>query len=338
MKRRGLFLLTVTVATTSTGISTTMMHIADALSVGNHNSRNANHRIPFLVSSLSSSSSSSSSLSRLYSKTNTNPNHPNPNSAAQFSRNEFSRIIHIDRIFQNKRRTLNQQQRDHDVSVKADGTERAMLAERFQLKGLTKLEADLVFRPAISASSAMGGSYTTNFPIVAEGTIEAHLIQTCVRTGESFEVDVEIPVNAIIRPVQSNSDGTATNDNMDSLRHTDYDNHDDSSSSGGKKKKQKKNKKKNKHVMHQNKKVHNLDDIFDLQTAIEQAELYEGSIGGGIDGNDTADVVEDEGIYSFSSDQLDVGELVSQTFYLQLDWYPKKPGSEPVEFEMRDFT
>jgi len=29
---------------------------------------------------------------------------------------------------------------------------------------------------------------------------------------------------------------------------------------------------------------------------------------------------------------LDMGELVSQTFWLNLDPYPKKPGSGPVEF------
>ena len=51
-----------------------------------------------------------------------------------FIRNEFSRIINIDRIFSNRRRALNQSQRDHVVTVKADEKERTALAERFDLK------------------------------------------------------------------------------------------------------------------------------------------------------------------------------------------------------------
>jgi len=56
--------------------------------------------------------------------------------------------------------------------------------------------------------------------------------------------------------------------------------------------------------------------------------------GGSDDEDGAADVVEDEGIYSLSSDQLDVGELIAQTFWLELDWYPKKPGTDPMEFEI----
>ena len=293
-------------------------------------------------SSTSASESSTSTSTSSQSKANAKSK---SKASLFFARNEFSRIIHIDRIFQNKRRTLNQQQRDHDVAVKADSTERTTLAKRFQLKQLSKLEAELVFRPAITSLSSSSSSYATSVPIAAEGIIMAQLVQTCVRTGEDFEVDVEIPVNAIIRPVQSmvdntNNDQHIADDDDDSSNNT----YDDSSNSGSKGK-NKNNKKNKKNVFHRNKKVHNLDDIFDLQQAIEQAELYEGngSTGGGINGrsNDyTAqpDIVEDENIYSLSSDQLDVGELVSQTFYLQLDWYPSKPGiTEPMEFDSRDY-
>ena len=41
-------------------------------------------------------------------------------------------------------------------------------------------------------------------------------------------------------------------------------------------------------------------------------------------------LMEDEAIYSTES-LLDVGELVSQLFWLQLDPYPKKPGSKPIQ-------
>jgi len=81
-------------------------------------------------------------------------------------------------------------------------------------------------------------------------------------------------------------------------------------------------------VFHQNKKTHNLSDIFDLQAAIQEADLFED------DDLGAADTVEDEGIYSLSSEQLDVGELIAQTFWLQLDPYPKKPGTDPVTWEI----
>jgi len=206
------------------------------------------------------------------------------------------------------------EQRDHDVTVTADVDECKALAKRFDLKGLTKLEADLSFRPA----SSLDG----NLPVEAEGTIEAHLTQTCVRTNEEFEIDVEFPVYVVVRPVTSNND--------EDLRRL-YLQQQEKESASDKKKKKKKNGQKKKpktDVFHENKKVHNLSDIFDLQAAIKEADL-----GGNEDG--AADLVEDEAIYSLSSEQLDVGELIAQTFWLQLDPYPKKPGSDPVTWEIQ---
>jgi len=54
----------------------------------------------------------------------------------------------------------------------------------------------------------------------------------------------------------------------------------------------------------------------------------------GDDEGAAADLVEDEAVYSLSSEQLDVGELIAQTFWLQLDPYPKKPGTDPVVWEI----
>ena len=254
-----------------------------------------------------------------------------------FIRNEFSRIINIDRIFSNRRRALNQSQRDHVVTVKADEKERNALAERFDLKGIMKLTAELNFRPAQDGLAELG--YGGSFPVEAEGMIEAQLTQTCVRTNEEFEVDVEIPVYAIIRPVESNYEklngGINTQTEQMQVEEVDVE---ESNNKG--KKKNKKNKKKKDNSFHENKKVYNLDDIFDLQTALQEADSFSSGSGnsngnGGSDDEDgAADVVEDEGIYSLSSDQLDVGELIAQTFWLELDWYPKKPGTDPMEFEI----
>lgn len=57
-------------------------------------------------------------------------------------------------------------------------------------------------------------------------------------------------------------------------------------------------------------------DVFELQKLLQDFDVED-------------DVVEDEAIYS-SNGILDVGELVSQLFWLQLDPYPKRPGTGPV--------
>lgn len=245
-----------------------------------------------------------------------------------FSRNEFSRILHIDRIFRNRRRTdnsgsSNSQQRDHNVNVKADSDECKALAKRFDLKGLTRLEADLSFRPAAEALAVAAGT-RGSLPVEVEGTIEAHLTQTCVRTNDDFEVDVEFPLYAVVKPVASNND-----EDLRRLFLQQQEEEEAAAASGKKKKNKNKKTKKNKDdVFHANKKEYNLSDVFDLQAAIQEADFFGNDEGG------AADLVEDEAIYSLSSEQLDVGELIAQTFWLELDPYPKKPGSDPVTWEI----
>lgn len=238
-----------------------------------------------------------------------------------FSRNEFSRILHVDRIFRNRRRSDGggNQKGDHTVSVLADADECGALAKRFDLKGLTKLRADLSFRPAAEAlTSGASGS----LPVEAEGTIEAHLTQTCVRTNEEFEVDVEFPLYAVVKPVASNND-----EDLRMLFLQQQQQEEEEAASGKKKKKNKKRQPKD-DVFHENKREYQLSDVFDLQAAIQEADFF------GDDEAGAADLVEDEAIYSLSSEQLDVGELIAQTFWLQLDPYPKKPGSDPVSWEI----
>jgi len=230
-----------------------------------------------------------------------------------FSRNELSRVIFIDRIFQQRGR--NSQQRDHEVKIKADAEECEALAKRFELKSIETLEARLSFRPAMEALAA--GASGGGLPVEAEGTIESRLTQTCVRTNEEFEVDVEFPVYLIVKPVTSN--------NKEDLRlMMEQQQEEEEAVKNGKKRKKTKKFKPKKDDFHENKKSYKLSDIFDLQTAIQEADF-----GGGL-----ADVVEDESIYSLSSDQLDVGELIAQTFSLELDPYPKKPGTDFVQWEI----
>lgn len=239
-----------------------------------------------------------------------------------FSQNEFSRILHVDRVFQQKRRNASgsTQQRDHEVSVNADTEECKALAKRFDLKGLTRLEANLSVRPS---SDALGAAAGGSLPIEVEGSIEAHLTQTCVRTNEEFEIDVEFPIYAVVKPVTSNND-----EDLRRLFLQQQEEEEQMNNNGGKKKKNKKNKKRKDDVFHENKKTYNLADVFDLQAAIQEADFF-----GDGDG-EAADLVEDEAIYSLSSEQLDVGELIAQTFWLQLDPYPKKPGTDSVSWEI----
>ena len=46
---------------------------------------------------------------------------------------------------------------------------------------------------------------------------------------------------------------------------------------------------------------------------------------------DDDDSIEDQSIYSAVDGRFDAGELVAQTFWLNLDPYPKKPGTSPIQ-------
>lgn len=315
------------------------------------------------------------SLQRIYSKNNRNNENDDGNDMLSslsvpatkngaFLRNEFSRIIQIDRVLfspggyscddsggvddgnnnsgssSSKRKTTQRtftpnrqraaEQRDYTVSVTAKETERVKLADRFQLKQISKLTAEVTLRPAITVDS-ISTDFDSGGPptIEAEGTIEASVTQTCVRTGEKFDMDLEFPINAVVRPIESNL--------MDFRRATQDELEDDNwggSGNGKKKKKTSKLKKQQNRQQRRQENVRDLNngDMFDLQKAIEQAEMYENlgldEFGDGSVGRSTnVDVIEDEAIYSTKApEKLDVGELVSQSFYLQLDFYPTKPG------------
>jgi hypothetical protein len=241
-------------------------------------------------------------------------------------RNEFSRIIKTDQIFHasRKRQSQQNQQRDYDCTIVAKPQECRALADRFDLTHLKQLEATLQIRPA-NFMFGGGSSATGVVPVEVEGTILSHLTQTCVRTNERFEVEVEIPVYALVKPM---SGGNAFDD-YDAMPEEDNDSNKKNSKSS---KKPKRNKAK---LNQSTKNVHSLADVFDLQAAIEANERAYDEQGGGFDDDDMeASLVEDESIYSTDNGVLDVGELVAQTFWLQLDPFPKKPGTGPVEYEI----
>lgn len=74
-----------------------------------------------------------------------------------------------------------------------------------------------------------------------------------------------------------------------------------------------------------------LKDTYRREKSVDQMDLMELQRLLEVDLNDEEDaLMEDEAIYVIDG-PLDVGELVAQLFWLKLDPYPKKPGSDPVQ-------
>jgi hypothetical protein len=216
--------------------------------------------------------------------------------------NEFSRPLNTDRILKTSSGKQRRSYRDYRTTLEASPEECSALADRFDLKSLESLKADLSLTLPPHYSSQSGGYLI----VQVEGSIIASLTQTCVRTNEDFEVTVEFPVSAIVKPISAGSSQLQADDREDDAPQI-----------------QKKKKSKN---TFRTDRLHNLSDMTELQQLINRQE---DEIEFGVD-----DVLEDESIYSLSTGNIDVGELVAQTFWLNLDPYPKKPGSGPMEFSI----
>lgn len=209
--------------------------------------------------------------------------------------NEFSRPLNTERILKTAAGKQRRSYREYQTTIDATPEECSKLAERFELTHLESLKADLSLCLPPHHNNRGGGALT----VQVEGSILATLVQTCVRTSEDFEVTVEFPLTAIVKPAAGNL-------NMEDLGLEDAP--------------PPKQKKKTKSATRKDQSI----DMMDLQQMIErQVESVDYS---------SEEIIEDEAIYSAASGLLDIGELVSQTFWLNLDPYPKKPGSGPVEF------
>lgn len=205
--------------------------------------------------------------------------------------NEFSRTYNTDRVLGNTPR-----QRDYSISVEADEAERHALADRFDLFNIDKLEADLKMRREVQVK----GTSSRASGVQVEGNVRARVTQTCVRTNEKFDVDVEFPLFAVVRPVASSSD--TPDDDLAEL-----DNY-----FAEEKRKQKKVRAPDRNI--------NEMDMMELQQMLQDFDVED-------------DVVEDEAIFARDG-IIDVGELVSQLFWLKLDPYPKKPGTGPIQISI----
>lgn len=183
--------------------------------------------------------------------------------------------------------------RDFTIDIEASPEECSALAGRFDLKDIDKLNAHLAMR-----SERRGNG------VEVEGTVFATVTQTCVRTNEDFAVDLEFPLYCIVRPVAP----------LSVLLEQQQQQQKASSSANSSKDKKKRDKK----DIRPSNSIDDMD-ISELERLLQQDAVDEDDI-----------LMEDEAIYA-TDGLLDVGELVSQLFWLQLDPYPKRPGTNPIQ-------
>ena len=68
------------------------------------------------------------------------------------------------------------------LRLEADAAERAALAQRFELEAIDRLEADVTFEPEGST-------------VLAQGQVEADIVQMCAVSGEPFPIRIAEPVS-----------------------------------------------------------------------------------------------------------------------------------------------
>lgn len=210
--------------------------------------------------------------------------------------NEFSRLLRTEII-------LGPRRREYEYQISAKEEELTALATRFKLSKISKLEADLILRRDRNNSSP--GTEC----IQVEGSITAAVTQTCVRTNEDFDVELEFNFMNIVRSMRN---GVADEDlNLGGMNLAQIQG---SLGGSGQRSTKAKKKKKGETAFNQN------SGYFDVGNFAQDFDIED-------------DVIED--VLIFGDDGfIDVGELVAQTFRIKLDPYPKKPGSEPVRYSI----
>lgn len=218
----------------------------------------------------------------------------------EFPPNEFSRPLRTEAI-------LGPRRREYTLEISANEEELDALAKRFSLSNIKKLYADLALSRDHQNSSSDAEC------IQVRGDIVATVTQTCVRTNEDFEVDLEFNMNSIVKACgfrQEDGDlgGLSAADIEGALN------------AGGGSNRRKGNKVKKEGTVRNSKRDFDSMRIRDIEELLKDFDIDE-------------DIVEDESIFGMDG-MIDVGELVAQTFRLRLDPYPKKPGSEPVNYSI----
>jgi hypothetical protein len=213
--------------------------------------------------------------------------------------NEFSRPLRTEAVLGGRRK-------DYTIEISAKEEELEALAKRFSLSKIKKLDANLsLSRDRVNGSPGVEC-------IQVSGDILATVTQTCVRTNEDFEVDLEFSLLAIVKAfglkeAEVDLGGLSQADIEGALN-----------KGGGANRKKKKGRKEV--SMRDSKQF--LDDMRmkEIEDLLQDIDMEN-------------DIVEDESIFGLDG-MLDVGELVAQTFRLKLDPYPKKPGTNPVSYSI----
>jgi hypothetical protein len=234
--------------------------------------------------------------------------------------NEFSRPLRTETI-------LGPRRKDYKIDIQAQDDELTNLAKRFKLSNIQSLRAALTLSRDRSSPHNKGpdGNYVECIQV--RGEIAATVVQTCVRTNEDFEVDLEFDLNSIVKAcgIQEEEEdldlggtGMSAADLEAALTNG------GNGGGGGRSQRNPRNKKKKKRrkgvdMRDSNASLNELR-MKEIEDLLQDYDLEE-------------DIVEDENIFGHDG-MLDVGELVAQTFRLKLDPYPKKPGSEPVSYSI----
>jgi len=252
------------------------------------------------------------------------------------SKNEFSRTISVAKWFvgggggsshRNSRKRM-------DLSISATSEECSALAKRFRLTNIMDISSDVTIQPALgvggggNGSGGAGGSKVDDGECVAaSGTISAHVTQTCVRTNEEFDVNLEFSFETVLRAMRSSIGGTGVasnnDENKEPLSAGEFAALEAAAklgnSGGGRSSRKKKGGKKRSGA----KGVRGGQAIDDMGMKQLQDILMEYEV--------TDEIIEDEACFC-TDGIVDCGEIVAQMFRSNLDPYPKKPGSDPVSY------
>ena len=251
------------------------------------------------------------------------------------SRNEFSRTIRVSKWFSasaasssggggSLSNNRSSSRRVMKLSISASPEERQALATRFRLTEITSLFADVIVQPALGGGTNAFESGYNGECIEARGTVCAHVTQTCVRTNEEFDVNLEFNFDTVLRAMSttsnSASDNSSSREDIAALAASKLGEGKSSRSNrggkgqrgGGVKGVRGGGQTSSKDLG--DKKMKELQDIF------MEYEV-------------TDEIIEDESCFC-TDGIVDCGEIVAQMFRSKLDPYPKKPGSVSFHHHM----
>ena len=215
--------------------------------------------------------------------------------------NEFSRTVPPEKVLKlsgKHQRTGSSRmpERQYTVEIDASDEECEALAGRFECPSIDFLEASL------SLSSEGNSGVESAGGILVQGTVRAKVTRTCVRTNEPFPVDMEFAIYSLVRPMPSTG-ATPTLLDLDKKDASFVELNRAAASSGNSKKKNKRGQ------------SDYDEDSIDPTELLKMQSMLEDMIQVDEDVDDI--LMEDEYIYAIGG-TLDVGELVSQLFWLEL--------------------